>query len=197
MKKQLLAFALGISSSLVYAGTASDQLLCKNLEFGANKLQPSVLSDGEFQKMFKEANGGFTMGNIFKIQYKPTSKVAVEGLPVLWVYTGYEETRGVDRNKINKNYTRTSVSGGLDGVKNVLAKNQDLNLNFNKHMYQDNKKGKYMYYASQAYNNGTTVVATIQEGSGTGQIHINCGVYNQGINYLLENYKDFRNVPQQ
>jgi hypothetical protein len=197
MKKQLLLFALSISPSLVYAGTASDQLLCKDLEFNAHNLVPSVVNDVEFQQKFKSGSIGFVMGKIFKYQYKPTSRITLEGFPILWVYTGYEESRGVDRNQINKNYTRTTVSGELDQVKNVLSKNQSLGLNFNKHRYQNNKRGKYMYYVSQAYNDGTTVVATIQEGWGTDQIHINCGIYNRNIGYLLENYKDFRDVPQQ
>jgi hypothetical protein len=140
------SFALSISPSLVYAGTASDQLLCKDLEFNAHNLVPSVVNDVEFQQKFKSSSIGFVMGKIFKYQYKPTSRITLEGFPILWVYTGYEESRGVDRNQINKNYTRTTVSGELDQVKNVLSKNQSLGLNFNKHRYQNNKRGKYMYY---------------------------------------------------
>lgn len=200
MKKQILVFALGITSTFVYAGSVSDQLFCKNLQFSQNNYQPNVILDPEFQTIFKQANGGYTLKDEYKYKYEykdrmSRNKVFIEGLPILWVNTGHQVNTGLDKNKINRIYTRTVISGSLDNVKNILEKS--LSFKFNKHIYQDNKKGKYMYYAAQPYNNGTNVVATIEGGAGTNQIHVSCGIYNQNINYLLENSKMFRNVPHQ
>lgn len=192
MNKQILALILGVSSTIAYAESYGDQLLCKNLDFSQSNYRPTVIHDLEFKTIF-EQRGDYTLYDEYRadFQYKNRNKkTSLYGLPILWIKTGHERVKGVDRQPIQRIYTRTTFIGDLDNVKNVIE--NKVGLKFNKHVYQDNKRGKYMYYASRG-----NVVAMIQTGSGTGQIHVTCGVSDKRIDHLLENGKMFRDVPQQ
>ncbi len=202
MKKSLSLLGLVFVSALSNASELGDQLLCKNLEFQHTNAKSIVVNNPDFAKLFSSKTSGWINKEKYNSTYPSINKAGisnVDGLPVIRVALGYDERRGVDRKDINRIFTRTVVRGDLDVIKNTLEDPKKFNLNykFNKHTYQKNRNGRYMYYAAQPYSNGLTVVSMIQTGSGTGQIHITCGVYDKSIDYLLNNDPHFLNVPQQ
>lgn len=200
MKKLILFWFFGVTPNLLYAHSFSDQLICKDLQLYKNNKQPNVVFDSEFQVIF-ERGFGYKNKHEYKHNYVYKSKnylrdrIQIEGLPVLWIYTGYEVTKGLDDNKIDRIYTRTVFEGDLENVKKTLEKK--LNYKFYKHVYPNNRYGRYMYYVAQRDSDGATVVATIQDGAATKQIHVSCNSYNKNISYLLENSVMFRKAPHQ